>query len=124
MIPRTPYIRSMDRARFRKCYLIPIYAFKNCQQTVHQLAESIGVSDLDFFRADPNSKQAFVAGYQQIRPLLEFEQQAIPAFEAARHIFSLGVPAAHINEWGRARLTDRLVAALLDHIRDRIGCVS
>jgi Ser/Thr protein kinase RdoA (MazF antagonist) len=78
------------------------------------------LSDLAFFRADPASIQAFLAGYEHIRLLTDLERHALPAFEAARHIFSLGVPALHVNEWGSHSLSDRFVTTLLAHIQDRL----
>jgi len=76
------------------------------------------LSDLAYFKADPASARAFLAGYQELRGLTEAERRAIPAFEAVRHIFSLGVPAIHVNEWGSTYLSDRFITSLLDHIRE------
>ena len=45
---------------------------------------------------------AFLAGYQQERPLSPAEQQLLPAFEAVRAIFSIGIPAMNIHHWGSA----------------------
>jgi Ser/Thr protein kinase RdoA (MazF antagonist) len=46
--------------------------------------------------------QAFLDGYNGIRPLAKVEQDAIPLFEAARAIFSIGIPAMNVYHWGKA----------------------
>jgi Ser/Thr protein kinase RdoA (MazF antagonist) len=49
-------------------------------------------------------QQAFLKGYQEIRSLTEFEQEALPLFEAVRAIFDIGVKAANVYHWGSAYL--------------------
>ncbi len=39
-----------------------------------------------------------------------FEREALPVFEAGRHIFSIGVPAMNVDHWRSAYLH-----AFLDH---------
>jgi Ser/Thr protein kinase RdoA (MazF antagonist) len=48
--------------------------------------------------------EAFLRGYQSVRPLTEAERATLPLFEATRAIFDLGVPAMEVNHWGRAYL--------------------
>jgi Ser/Thr protein kinase RdoA (MazF antagonist) len=48
--------------------------------------------------------RAFLSGYEQIRPITEVEREALPVFEAVRHIFSIGVPAMNVNHWGSSYL--------------------
>lgn len=50
--------------------------------------------------------KAFVAGYQDIRPLDRYELRALRVFEAVRTIWSLGIFALNVNEWGSYRITD------------------
>jgi Ser/Thr protein kinase RdoA (MazF antagonist) len=47
---------------------------------------------------------AFLDGYEQIRPIPAIEREALPVFEVARHIFSIGVPAINVDHWGSAYL--------------------
>jgi Ser/Thr protein kinase RdoA (MazF antagonist) len=47
-------------------------------------------------------ERAFLSGYNEARPLSEFELEMIPVFEAVRAIFSIGIPAMNIHHWGRA----------------------
>jgi len=50
------------------------------------------------------TKRAFLGGYQEIRSLTTFEQEALPLFEAVRTIFDIGVKAANVYHWGSAYL--------------------
>lgn len=61
-------------------------------------------------------EQAFLNGYQEVRPLTEIEQEMMPVFEAIRAIFSIGVPAMNVNQWGSAYLY-----AFLDDSMDRLS---
>jgi Ser/Thr protein kinase RdoA (MazF antagonist) len=47
---------------------------------------------------------AFLEGYQEIRSLTTFEQEALPLFEAARTIFDIGIKATNVYHWGSAYL--------------------
>ncbi len=47
-------------------------------------------------------EQAFLDGYTSIRHLDSLELETIPLFEAARAIFTLGVPVLNIDHWGKA----------------------
>ena len=53
---------------------------------------------------EQESEQAFLRGYQQIRPLDGVEKRALPVFEAVRAILSIGIPAMNIPHWGSAYL--------------------
>jgi Ser/Thr protein kinase RdoA (MazF antagonist) len=75
------------------------------------------LGEVRFWDASPAIAEGFVAGYEEIRPLERWERAALPIFESARHIFALGVPAAHVNEWGSSYLSDRMIDALLDVLR-------
>ncbi|MBI4671444.1 MAG: phosphotransferase [Chloroflexi bacterium] len=50
------------------------------------------------------SERAFLGGYQEIRSLTTFEQEALPLFEAVRTIFDIGVKSANVYHWGSAYL--------------------
>jgi Ser/Thr protein kinase RdoA (MazF antagonist) len=47
---------------------------------------------------------AFINGYEQVRPITSVERETLPAFEAVRVIFSIGVPALNVSHWGSAYL--------------------
>jgi Ser/Thr protein kinase RdoA (MazF antagonist) len=64
---------------------------------------------------EAGSERAFLSGYQEVRSLTQVEQEAIPLFEAARAIFSIGVPAMNIYHWGSAYFH-----AFLDHSLERL----
>lgn len=70
-----------------------------------------------YWDASPAVAKAFLAGYEEVRPLANWEQAALPVFESARHVFVLGVPAAHVNEWGSAYLSDQMIDTLLSALR-------
>lgn len=53
---------------------------------------------------EQESEQAFLRGYQQIRPLDGVEKRALPVFEAIRAILSIGIPAMNVSHWGSAYL--------------------
>ena len=63
------------------------------------------------------AQQAFLSGYQEIRPLDEAEIGWLPLFEAARHIFSLGIPAMNAYHWGSVALSDENIGRSLDALR-------
>ena len=82
------------------------------------------VYDLAAFYAEANFRGApevltekFLAGYESIRPLSRDERQALPMYRAARVIWSLGLYATNINEWGSYRITDNFIDRQLDDIR-------
>lgn len=88
---------------------------------VYDLATYLG--EVRFWRADPACADAFLAGYEEVRPLVDWERAAMPLFEVARHVQSLGTPAENVDEWGSAYLSDRMIDTLLDNIRDRLGAI-
>ncbi len=61
-------------------------------------------------------ERAFLDGYQDIRPLTRFEQEALPVFEAVRAIFDLGVKAANVYHWGSSYL-DAFLAQSMEQLR-------
>lgn len=81
----------------------------------YDLATYLG--EVRYRDASPDAAEAFLAGYQEIRPLAGWELAALPVFEAARHLFGLGVPATHVNEWGSSYLSDQMIDAMLGVLR-------
>ncbi len=75
------------------------------------------LGEVRFWDASPAVGSAFLAGYEEVRRLAEWEKAALPVFETARHIFGLGVPAEHVNEWGSSYLSDRLIDAIMGALR-------
>ncbi len=75
------------------------------------------LGEVRFWNASPVTADGFLAGYEEVRPLLDWERKSLPLFEAARHIHALGTPALHVNEWGRSYLSDRMIDILLDSVR-------
>jgi Ser/Thr protein kinase RdoA (MazF antagonist) len=70
------------------------------------------------FWGAPAAGEAFLAGYEEVRPLAAWERAALPALEVARHIVSLGTPAEYVNDWGSAYLTDGLFDRLVASTRE------
>lgn len=70
------------------------------------------LGEMRFWQAQVGNREAFIAGYEAVRPLVEWEK-ALPTLEAVRHIASLGTPAQYVNEWGAAYLTDSLIDNLI-----------
>jgi Ser/Thr protein kinase RdoA (MazF antagonist) len=52
----------------------------------------------------PEQEQAFLAGYEVIRPLSAIERDMLPVLGAARAVFDIGVKAANVPHWGSAHL--------------------
>jgi Ser/Thr protein kinase RdoA (MazF antagonist) len=75
------------------------------------------LGEVRFWSASPAAADGFLAGYEEVRTLLRWEREALPLFEAARHIHALGTPALRVNEWGRSYLSDRMIDILLDGVR-------
>ena len=88
---------------------------------VYDLATYLG--EVRFWRADPACAEAFLAGYEEVRPLVDWERAAITHFEVARLVQSLGTPAENVNEWGSSYLSDRMIDTLLGNIRDCLGAI-
>jgi Ser/Thr protein kinase RdoA (MazF antagonist) len=65
--------------------------------------------ELDYWQAEPHLVTTFLESYQQIRPLAEWELTALPVMKAATIVSAYGVPAANVNTWGSAYLSDSLV---------------
>lgn len=65
---------------------------------------------------------AFLGGYEQIRPITEIEREALPVFEAVRHIFSIGIPAMNVYHWGSAYLHAFLDESL-GQLRERMETI-
>jgi Ser/Thr protein kinase RdoA (MazF antagonist) len=84
---------------------------------------SVTVLDFDFFgpgwraydiatylltiRGTPDEASfadAFLAGYNEVRPLPARELYTLPFFEAVRAVFDIGVPARYVDHWGSAYL--------------------
>lgn len=61
---------------------------------------------------EKESEASFLSGYQQVRPLKDVEKEALPLFEAARTIVSIGIPAMNVYHWGSAYLHGFLDADL------------
>jgi len=79
------------------------------------------LAELRYWQAADGTAQAFLDEYQRIRPLAAWELAALPALEAARTIFTLGIPAQHVDVWGSAYLTDRMVDTVLDGVRQSMS---
>ena len=64
---------------------------------------------------------SFVAGYQDIRPLADWELAAIPLFVAVRELFRLGNWGWRSEEWGTSALPDGTIERHLARIRGAVG---
>jgi Ser/Thr protein kinase RdoA (MazF antagonist) len=71
---------------------------------------------------EKESEQAFLSGYQQVRPLEEAETETLPLFEAVRTIVSIGIPAMNVYHWGSAYLHNFLDDDL-DRLRHMMGVI-
>ena len=80
-------------------------------------------SYLAVIRGQPDEavlEEAFISGYEQIRPIASMEREVLPVFEAVRHIFSIGVPAMNVDHWGSAYLyafLDQSLAQLRERMK-------
>ncbi len=72
---------------------------------------------------EKESEQAFLSGYEGVRPLTVEERAALPLFEAVRVIFSVGIPALNVYHWGSAYSFAYLDLELerLRQVMERIG---
>jgi Ser/Thr protein kinase RdoA (MazF antagonist) len=66
------------------------------------------------------SGQAFQAGYESVRPLADWEREAIPLFVAVREVFRLGNWGRRIAEWGTSALPDEALDRHLTRIADAV----
>jgi Ser/Thr protein kinase RdoA (MazF antagonist) len=65
----------------------------------------------------PEAMQAFIEGYEEVRPLSHGERDWLPLFRAARNVFELGIPALNAYHWGSAHLSKKDVDAALEGLR-------
>jgi Ser/Thr protein kinase RdoA (MazF antagonist) len=79
------------------------------------------LGEVRFWGAPPAVAAAFLAGYEEIRLLAGWERAALPVLEAARHVFGLGIPALHVDEWGSAYLSDQMIDVLLGAVRQSLA---
>jgi len=79
------------------------------------------LAELRYWRAADGTARVFLDEYQRIRPLANWELATLPALEAARTIFTLGIPAQHVDVWGSAYLTDRMVDTMLEGVRQSMS---
>lgn len=66
--------------------------------------------------SDAASGDAFLAGYQDIRPLADWELAALPVLMAARGLASLAHWGWRVREWGSSALPHALLARLVGEI--------
>lgn len=69
-------------------------------------------------RATEASGRHFLDGYQEVRPLADWEPEAIPFFVAVRALFRLGNWGPRLEEWGTQALPDEVVARHLARIKE------
>ncbi len=58
------------------------------------------MTEIQYWKAPPESTATFLQGYEKLRPLSELEKTMLPVFAAARSYFGFGFPALNVNEWG------------------------
>lgn len=63
-------------------------------------------------------RDAFMSGYNVIRPLSQEELESLPAVQATRCLLSMGLAARHVNTWGRIYFSDASIDKSLTLIRD------
>lgn len=77
--------------------------------------------EVDYWNMGEAVWQAFLTGYQAVRPLTGDDFANIPLLQVARQIFSLGIPAYHINTWGQVYFADVIVDKKLHLIRQAMA---
>lgn len=73
--------------------------------------------EIDYWNMGGTIWQAVLEGYQSARPILDEDFAMMPALTVARYMFSLGVPAWHINTWGQVYFADLILDKTLHLIR-------
>ncbi len=76
--------------------------------------------ELEFWGAPQGAAEAFLSAFQKRRPLAEWELSALGALQVARSILVLGIPASHVDEWGRSYLSDSRVGQMVSMMQ-KIG---
>jgi Ser/Thr protein kinase RdoA (MazF antagonist) len=61
--------------------------------------------------------EAFLAGYEEVRPLSPEELKALPLFQIAQSIWLLGLRASYINEWGELYFANWFIDRVLAGIK-------
>ena len=71
-------------------------------------------------RSTEASGRDFLAGYQDVRPLADWELAAIPLFVAVRELFRLGNWGPRVEEWGTRAFPEEMLAQHLAWIREAV----
>jgi Ser/Thr protein kinase RdoA (MazF antagonist) len=66
---------------------------------------------------------AFLAGYESVRPLADWEREAIPLFVSVRDVFRLGNWGWRLAEWGTSALPDEALVRHLAAIRGSLAAI-
>lgn len=94
-----------------------VFDFSDCGTDV--LAKDIAAfywrNDFEGLRQDIND--AFVSGYDEVRPLTPDEREAQPLFRVLRHLLITSTMAQHINRVGPVRGFDKDIGVYMEMIR-------
>jgi Ser/Thr protein kinase RdoA (MazF antagonist) len=77
--------------------------------------------EIDYWRMGDTVKQAFIESYRAESPVALPDAQTIALFQSARLIFSLGVPAAHIQTWGRNSFSEGIINRHVTMLKERMS---
>jgi Ser/Thr protein kinase RdoA (MazF antagonist) len=100
---------------------VTIMDFDNC-------GEGHYVEDLTCFRwsdahrgRDPSIADAFIAGYEAVRPISRSERALFPLFEAAKQLWFMGGVASNVNAIGGAGFLDEGMERHVGPLREYMG---
>lgn len=72
---------------------------------------------------EAEATQAFLSGYNSVRPLTDAEVKSLPLYLAVRCFFDLGIPALNRREWGAASLSDSPLRSTITLLRESIAAI-
>lgn len=79
-------------------------------------------NEIGYWGMGEDAENAFLAGYETLRPLASAEKAMIPILGAARCIWALGNAAAHVDTWGsHLYLGARVVEGELNSLRRNLA---
>lgn len=79
------------------------------------------LNETTYWQMGQKIEQAFLQGYQQVRPISHVDQRTIPLLGAARIIYSMSVAAAHVNTWGsKAYLSPTTLEGMMRVLRENL----
>jgi Ser/Thr protein kinase RdoA (MazF antagonist) len=80
------------------------------------------LNEIAYWSMGDEAENAFLTGYESVRPIPQNEKETIPLLGAARNIWEIGNAAKHVNTWGsHLYLSERVLEGILQNLRRNLA---